>query len=81
VVTAGGLLFIGATNFDRKFRAFDKKSGKLLWQDTLPMAGNTTPVTYEAAGRQYVLIYATGGKGKPGSPTGGVFVAYALPVK
>jgi quinoprotein glucose dehydrogenase len=81
VVTAGGLLFIGATNFDRKFRAFDKKSGKLLWEDTLPMAGNTTPVTYEAGGRQYVLIYATGGKGKPGSPTGGVFVAYALPTK
>jgi quinoprotein glucose dehydrogenase len=81
VVTAGGLVFIGATNFDRKFRAFDKKTGKLLWEDTLPMAGNTTPVTYEAGGRQYVLIYATGGKGKPGSPSGGIFVAYALPTK
>ena len=47
VVTAGGLLFIGATNFDKKFRAFDKATGKLLWETTLPFAGNATPITYE----------------------------------
>ena len=78
VVTAGGLVFIGATNFDRKFRALDKTTGKLLWEDTLPMAGNTTPVTYQIGNRQFVLINATGGKGKPGSPSGGIFVAYSL---
>ena len=79
VVTAGGLLFIAATNFDRKFRAFDKTTGKLLWETTLPLAGNATPATYEAGGRQYVVIYATGGKGRPGEASGGIYVAFALP--
>jgi quinoprotein glucose dehydrogenase len=81
IVTAGGLVFIAATNFDRKFRAFDKRSGKLLWETTLPMAGNATPITYEVAGRQYVVIYATGGKGGRGAPSGGIYVAFALPSK
>ncbi len=58
IVTAGGLLFIGATNFDRKFRAYDKKTGKLLWEALLPQSGNATPITYEVGGRQYVVIYA-----------------------
>ena len=79
VVTAGGLVFIGATNFDRKFHAFDKKTGALLWETTLPFAGNATPATYEVDGRQFVVIAAGGGKGKPGSPSGGVYVAFALP--
>ena len=61
IVTAGGLVFIGATNYDRKFRAFDKETGKLLWEAELPKAGNATPITYEVNGRQYVVIYATGG--------------------
>jgi len=80
VVTAGGLVFIGATNFDKKIRAFDKSTGKLLWQATLPFSSNATPITYEVGGRQYVVIYASGGKDKPKSPTGGVYVAFALPV-
>ena len=79
IVTAGGLVFIGATNFDRKFRAFDKRSGRLLWETTLPMAGNSTPITYEVAGKQYVVIYATGGKGRRDDPSGGIYVAFALP--
>jgi quinoprotein glucose dehydrogenase len=79
VVTAGGLVFIGATNFDRKFRAFDKSTGRLLWETTLPFSGNGTPAVYEVNGRQYVAIAAGGGKGKPGSPSGGVYVAFALP--
>ena len=79
IVTAGGLVFIGATDFDRKFRAFDKLTGKLLWDATLPMAGNATPATYEAGGRQFVVIYATGGKGRPGDPKGGIYIAFALP--
>ncbi len=78
IVTAGGLVFIGATNFDRKFRAFDKKTGKLLWETTLPLAGNATPITYQVSGRQYVVIYATGGR-KRGDPSGGIYVAFSLP--
>ncbi len=78
VVTAGGLLFIGATNFDKKFHAFDKSTGKLLWETTLPFAGNATPATYEVGGRQYVVIGAGGGKDLT-APSGGVYVAFALP--
>jgi len=79
IVTAGGLVFIAATNFDRKIRAFDKSTGDLLWEATLPFAGNATPITYELNGRQYVVIFATGGKAPRGVPTGGAYVAYALP--
>ena len=50
VVTAGGLVFIAATNYDRKFRAFDKTTGKLLWETTLPFSGNATPAIYSAGG-------------------------------
>jgi quinoprotein glucose dehydrogenase len=81
IVTAGGLLFIAATNFDRKFRAFDKRTGKLLWETTLPFAGNATPATYEVDGRQYVVIYATGGKGMQTDPTGNSYIAFALPAR
>jgi quinoprotein glucose dehydrogenase len=78
IVTAGGLLFIGATNFDKKFRAFDKSTGKLLWETTLPFAGNATPATYEVNGRQFIVIAAGGGK-DPKSGSGGVYVAFSLP--
>jgi quinoprotein glucose dehydrogenase len=81
IVTAGGLVFIAATNFDHKFRAFDKSTGALLWEAVLPFSGNATPITYELGGKQYVVIYANGGKAPRGSPTGGMYVAYALPVK
>jgi glucose dehydrogenase len=77
IVTAGGLVFIGATNFDKKFRAFDKATGALLWETTLPFSGNATPVTYEVNGRQFVVIAAGGGK-DPKSGSGGVYVAFAL---
>ena len=80
VVTRGGLLFIGATVFDNKFRAFDKRTGKLLWQTTLPDAGLATPATYYAGGRQFVAIAAGGGKNLKGKP-GGKVVAFALPLK
>jgi quinoprotein glucose dehydrogenase len=79
VVTSGGLIFIAATNFDHKMRAFDKTTGKLLWEATLPFAGNATPATYEVHGRQYVVI-ASGGSGmNPNGPIGGIYVAFALP--
>ena len=77
LVTAGGLLFIAATNHDRKFHAYDKATGNLLWETVLPAAGNATPATYEVDGRQYVVIGAGGGKW--GSPSGGTYVAFALP--
>ena len=78
VVTAGGLVFIAATNHDRKIRAFDKTTGALLWEATLPSSGNATPATYDIDGRQYVVIAAGGGKSREGGP-GGVYVAFALP--
>ncbi|TAG59636.1 MAG: pyrroloquinoline quinone-dependent dehydrogenase, partial [Runella slithyformis] len=61
VVTAGGLLFIAATK-DGMFRAFDKKTGKLLWETKLPAAGFATPATYQANGKQYVVIACGGTK-------------------
>jgi quinoprotein glucose dehydrogenase len=78
IVTAGGLVFIGATNFDKKFRAFDKATGELLWETTLPFAGNATPITYEVNGCQFVVIAAGGGKDVRSS-SGGAYVAFALP--
>jgi quinoprotein glucose dehydrogenase len=77
IVTAGGLLFIAATSYDRKFRAFDKDTGELLWETTLPAAGNATPATYAVDGRQYVAIAAGGGKSA--APPGGSIVVFALP--
>lgn len=77
IVTAGGVVLIGATNYDRKFRAFDTTTGKLLWETVLPFAGNATPATYEVNDRQFVVIAAGGGK--RGAPSGGVYVAFALP--
>jgi quinoprotein glucose dehydrogenase len=79
VVTAGGVLFIGASVRDKKFRAFDKASGKLLWETLLPFSACATPATYEIEGKQYVVI-AAGGQRDPSTPAGGgVYVAYALP--
>lgn len=79
IVTAGGLIFIAATNFDHKIRAFDKTTGKLLWEHTLPFAGNATPVTYTVKGKQYLVIAAGGSTLNPQGPIGGVYVAFALP--
>jgi quinoprotein glucose dehydrogenase len=78
IVTAGGLLFIAATNYDKKFRAYDKSTGQLLWETTLPFAGNATPATYTVNGRQFIVIAAGGGKDLR-SKSGGVYVAFALP--
>ncbi len=78
VVTAGGLVFIAATNHDRKLRAFDKTTGALLWETTMPSSGNATPATYAVNGRQFIVVCAGGGKSPTGGP-GGVYVAFALP--
>jgi quinoprotein glucose dehydrogenase len=76
LATAGGLVFFAGT-FDEKIRAFDSKTGELLWEHALEAAGFATPCTYEANGKQYVVIAAGGGKGftRPGDQ----FVAFALP--
>jgi glucose dehydrogenase len=78
IVTAGGLVFIGATVYDRKFRAFDSRTGQLLWETELPFGGLATPSTYSIDGKQYVVIAASGGR-DPKSPTGGMYIAFALP--
>jgi quinoprotein glucose dehydrogenase len=77
MVTAGGLVFIGATLTDQRFRAFDIKDGKLLWEVKLPAGGQATPMSYSINGRQYVVIAAGGYKGD--SKRGDYVVAYALP--
>ncbi len=77
VLTAAGLLFIAATP-DEKIRAFDKYSGRVLWEHALPAAGYATPSTYLIAGRQFVVI-AAGGGGKLGTRFGESIVAFALP--
>jgi quinoprotein glucose dehydrogenase len=77
IVTQNGLLFIGATTYDNTFHAFDKHTGTLLWSAPLPAAGNATPSTYVVNGRQYIVIACGGGKN--GAPSGGTYVAFALP--
>jgi quinoprotein glucose dehydrogenase len=77
IVTAGNVLFIGATPHDKKFRAFDSRSGKLLWETVLPFAGTATPATYMIDGRQYVVI-ASGGTQFTKGPTGSVYIAFSL---
>jgi quinoprotein glucose dehydrogenase len=83
IATAGGLVFIGATIYDHKLRAFDSRTGKLLWEGDLPFSGVATPSTYMVNGKQYVVI-AAGGATSMGSlrnaqQTGGAYVAFALP--
>nr|WKN34746.1 PQQ-binding-like beta-propeller repeat protein [Tunicatimonas sp. TK19036] len=77
VATAGGLVFVGAT-MDEKIRAFDKQSGKILWEAKLPAGGYATPSIYELDGKQYIVI-AAGGGGKCGTPSGDSYVAFTLP--
>jgi quinoprotein glucose dehydrogenase len=77
IVTAGGLVFIGAT-LDNYLRAFDSRTGHELWRGRLPAGGQATPMTYVWMGRQYVVI-ASGGHGKSGTKHGDSVVAFALP--
>jgi quinoprotein glucose dehydrogenase len=76
IVTDGGLVFIAATK-DEMFRAFDARTGRALWQARLPAGGYATPATYDAGGRQYVVVAAGGGK--MGTKSGDAYVAFALP--
>ena len=76
IATAGGLIFIGATR-DEKFRAFDQKTGALLWETKLDSGAYATPATYEVGGRQFVVV-AAGGGGKLRTRAGDGFVCFAL---
>lgn len=76
VVTASGLLFIGATR-DEKFRAFDTKTGKILWEYQLLAGAFSTPASYMANNKQYIVVAAGGTK--YGLKSGGSYIAFALP--
>lgn len=76
IVTEGGLLFIAATK-DGKFRAFDKTTGQLLWEYSLPAPGFATPATYQVGSKQFVVVAAGGGK--LGTVKGDSYIAFALP--
>lgn len=76
LVTENGLLFIASTT-DSKFRAFDKSTGKLLWENLLPFPGFTSPSTYQINGKQYLTILCGGGKAD--APEGDAIVTFALP--
>jgi glucose dehydrogenase len=78
IVTAGGLVIIGATIYDRKIRAFNSDTGEMLWEGELPFAGNATPATYMINGRQYIVL-ATSGQRDHKGPQGAAYVAFALP--
>jgi quinoprotein glucose dehydrogenase len=77
IVTAGGLVFIGASQ-DEKFRAIEKTTGKILWEYQLPCGGYATPATYKVDGKQLVVI-AAGGGGRQLTKTGDYYIAFALP--
>jgi quinoprotein glucose dehydrogenase len=80
LITSSGVLFIGATIYDRKFRAFDSRTGRLLWQTVLPYAGVATPTTFMSGGRQFIVI-ATSNQRNPKARQGSAYVAFALPTK
>ncbi|WP_236657298.1 PQQ-binding-like beta-propeller repeat protein [Acidisarcina polymorpha] len=78
VITGGGLLFIAATIYDRKIRAFNSDTGELLWEGSLPFAGTATPATYMIDGNQYIVIATSGQRDKKG-PQGAAYIVFALP--
>jgi len=77
ILTAGGLVFIGATR-DEMFRAFDAATGAVLWETKLPAGGYATPATYSLNGKQYIVI-ACGGGARLTTKSGDSYVAFALP--
>ena len=78
IVTAGGLIFQGGT-MDRTFRAYSAATGEQLWSAELPASAHATPMTYEVAGKQYVVIAAGGSAKVTEEKQGDALVAFALP--
>lgn len=74
IVTRGGLVFLGGSR-DRKFQAFSKSTGKLLWETTLPGFASSTPCTYKSDGKQFIAVSVAGSKESPA----GLIMAFALP--
>lgn len=74
-VTAGGLVFIAATQ-DQMFRAFDRATGEVLWETKLPTGGFASPSVYEVDGKQYIVIACGGTRD---TPAGNQYVAFSLP--
>jgi len=79
LVTAGGLVFIGAA-MDERFHAYDKENGRLLWEFQMDAGGYATPATYEVGGRQFIIL-AAGGGGKPETKPGNAYYCFALDEK
>ncbi len=78
IATAGGLVFIAATN-DSMFRAFESKTGRLVWEQPIDANGHTIPITYLGKdGKQYVAIMAGGGGGYFGGTPADSVIAFAL---
>jgi quinoprotein glucose dehydrogenase len=89
LVTGGGLVFV-ATSSDRKLRAYDEDTGKVVWETKLPAAAEGVPAAYEVGGRQYIALCVAGGNGlmargalaPQNSPPGaGQYMVFALPKK
>jgi quinoprotein glucose dehydrogenase len=78
IVTASNVLFIAATIYDCKIRAFDSMSGSLLWEHELPFAGTATPATYMIDGKQFIVVETNNAR-NPKAPQGSAYVAFALP--
>ena len=81
ITTAGGLVFIGASN-DRRFRAFDSLTGSELWVERLRMSAHAVPISYEVDGKQYIAVVAGGQRGDvddPGPEGAEAVVVFALP--
>jgi quinoprotein glucose dehydrogenase len=79
VVTASGLLLIGASHSDSKMHVFDTKTGKLIWETQMPFSGVASPATYMVNGRQYIVFATSSGKAPKSPDKGSAVVAYALP--
>jgi len=83
VVTAGGLLF-SATTSDRRFRAYDRDNGKVIWETSIPEGAEAVPAVYEVGGREFIVICVASGNGMmmaPATQRAGAYIAYALPAK
>jgi quinoprotein glucose dehydrogenase len=78
VVTAGGLIFVG-THGDRTVRAYDKATGKIMWERELPAGPEGMPAVFEVGGRQHVAFYASDSPGEGEKPRGQGYYVFALP--
>ena len=74
IVTGGGLVVLGGGG-DKKLQAYDKQTGQLIWEYTLPAFSSSSPSSYMANGKQYIAVSVAGDKNHPA----GMIMAFALP--